>query len=454
MEVRLSGIDDARVLVLFNKFAIGRTSRVGLVKDASNGLVTLEAWLNCLKHLNYVPEKMDEADAIEIFRSFRQASLNLGFFRSSLQMIVRKIAQSDLVKERRKRFSHFEQMQNRQLLRELDDEVSSRDRLVKMKDRFYKADATFRNLMEERKKKLTERLAYLKQKHDDQIRHVEAYRERIEEEKRLKAEKKKEIHRELMEKLARDKEQQAAINQFQQAVKEDLKMRHLEQVARSQEYKRSKLMAKLEKKAKVPLEMASHKAAFREEQAMDHFHWKIQKDKLEVVKADLRWKGKLVGLPKELESYSVLRSFLHNQKLNACLDDLSPELPPVQEGEWIPGRVEKDLISSYKLFLSPDSGQCTLRIELKLLQGLADVYVGNGTLPFPTQQEYHWSSCGLGAKRLAIQFFDHHFMLGYFYISVLGTKNAFQSCCEYELRWDCRKLQSPLAEVGDMSKTH
>ena len=197
--------------------------------------------------------------------------------------------------------------------RELDDEVSSRDRLVNMKDRFHKADATFRNLMEERRKKLTERLAYLKQKHDDQIKHVEAYRERIEEEKCLKAQRKEEIHGKLMEKLARDKEQQAAIKQFQQTVKEDLKMRHLEQVARSQEYKRSKLMAKLGKKAKVPLEMASHKAAFREEQAMDQLHWKIQKDKLEVVKADLRWKGMLVGLPKELESYSVLRSFLHNQ---------------------------------------------------------------------------------------------------------------------------------------------
>ena len=50
-------------------------------------------------------------------------------------------------------------------------------------------------------------------------------------------------------------------------------------------------------------------------------------------------------------------------------------------------------------------------------------------------------------RRLAIQFFDHHFMLGYFYISVLGTKNAFQSCCEYELRWDCRKVRESELEA-------
>eukprot|EP00960_Hanusia_phi_P063394 765471-Hanusia_phi.AAC.2 len=213
-------------------------------------------------------------------------------------------------------------MQNRQLLRcgalefrELDDEVSSRDRLVSMREKFEKADRTFRNLMEERKKRLTERLAYLKQKHEDQIQHVNAYRERIEEEKRRKTERKRLIHGEMIEKIAREKEQQAALKHFQQTVKEELKQRHLAQVARSQEYKRSKLMVKLEKKAKVPEVMASHKSAFKEEQAQDKFHWKLQKDKLEVVKADLRWKGKLIDLPPELESYSTLRCFLQNQAM-------------------------------------------------------------------------------------------------------------------------------------------
>jgi hypothetical protein len=208
-----------------------------------------------------VPPLYSLEEAQAAFGEMGQSVINFGCFRHLVMGVVRVRRQReeqfrrvydgrkrfgkglpDLIRERRQRFEHFETMQRKKLGRELEHEVTSRDKLISLRAKQAQAAGKVNDSMEQRKAALTKRLASIEETHREQVELIRTMRERTIKEEEAKAERKRLARKEFTDKLEKEREEAAAEHKAADAVRRELELFRQQRVDRAELHRRQRLL--------------------------------------------------------------------------------------------------------------------------------------------------------------------------------------------------------------------
>lgn len=127
-------------------------------------------------------------------------------------------------------------------------------------------------------------------------------------------------------------------------------------------------------------------------------------------------------------------------------------MPPLDPDTWASGNVMAGHRVFFKLFLPAEAGQASVTLEMRIDAGDADLFLGNGDLARASRSHSHWSAVGWNNNKIVLHFFEPHFNLGYYYLTIEGVapdRNT-DGPCRYRLKWWWSELKSSMAEVASL----
>ena len=155
--------------------------------------------------------------------------------------------------ERKERLRHFEGIQRKQLSLVLANEVTARDRLVKIRGRLEEASSRVAHFRSQRQEKISQRMTKVEETYREHMRQVERQVARLEQDKKDKVARKALAQKEWMERLAAEKAVDAAIKHSRRLVRAELETNRQMQMQRAAAYRHAALERHLSQKALVPL---------------------------------------------------------------------------------------------------------------------------------------------------------------------------------------------------------
>jgi len=474
------------------------------VQDIDRGVLDMPAWILCLEHLGHLDNRGSAAalaadggdlrdgrhrgarglytlqEAQDAFKDTGCELLNFGTFRWLLMRVVKTTRQraeeqrrttddrkrfgkqlADRSLERKERLRHFEGIQRKQLSLVLANEVTARDRLVKIRGRLEEASSRVAHFRSQRQEKISQRMTKVEETYREHMRQVERQVARLEQDKKDKVARKALAQKEWMERLSAEKAVDAAIKHSRRLVRAELETNRQMQMQRAAAYRHAALERHLSQKALVPLVKRAQEDHLTREHKADMHAWHMQRECLSNVKETLAANGCVRAVPDMLRDnhdFAALKRFTKeavageaSSQFETCVQDMDPASAPLDLNSWASGEVGVGEMAGFKLFLPADAGHASLTVELRVTAGHADLFVGNGRLPRPSKANHHWAAVGCFCERnkISIHFFDENFNLGFYYLSLVGSGADLNTggSCQFRLRWFWDTLKSPLAEV-------
>ena len=359
------------------------------VKDIDRGVLDMPAWILCLEHLGHLDSRGSAAalaadgedlrdgrhrglytlqEAQDAFKETRCELLNFGTFRALLMRVVKTTRQraeeqrrttddrkrfgkqlADRSLERKERLRHFEGIQRKQLSLVLANEVTARDRLVKIRERLEEASSRVAHFRSQRQEKISQRMTKVEETYREHMRQVGRQVARREQDKKDKAARKALAQKEWMERLAAEKAVDAAIKHSRRLVRAELETNRQMQMQLAAAYRHAALERHLSQKALVPLVKRAQEDHLTREHKADMHASHMQRECLSNVKETLAANGCVRVVPdllRDNHDFAALRRFTKeavageaSSQFETCLQDMDPASAPLDLNSWASGEV-------------------------------------------------------------------------------------------------------------------
>ena len=362
------------------------------VQDIDRGVLDMPAWILCLEHLGHLDNRGSAAalaadggdlrdgrhrgarglytlqEAQDAFKDTGCELLNFGTFRCLLMRVVKTTRQraeeqrrttddrkrfgkqlADRSLERKERLRHFEGIQRKQLSLVLANEVTARDRLVKIRGRLEEASSRVAHFRSQRQEKISQRMTKVEETYREHMRQVERQVARLEQDKKDKVARKALAQKEWMERLAAEKAVDAAIKHSRRLVRAELETNRQMQMQRAAAYRHAALERHLSQKALVPLVKRAQEDHLTREHKADMHAWHMQRECLSNVKETLAANGCVRAVPDMLRDnhdFAALKRFTKeavageaSSQFETCLQDMDPASAPLDLNSWASGEV-------------------------------------------------------------------------------------------------------------------
>eukprot|EP00293_Proteomonas_sulcata_P005028 CAMPEP_0184328152 /NCGR_PEP_ID=MMETSP1049-20130417/143471_1 /TAXON_ID=77928 /ORGANISM="Proteomonas sulcata, Strain CCMP704" /LENGTH=391 /DNA_ID=CAMNT_0026650447 /DNA_START=87 /DNA_END=1262 /DNA_ORIENTATION=+ len=189
---------------------------------------------------------------------------------------------------------------------------------------------------------------------------------------------------------------------------------------RAVEYQKEQILERMSRKQAEQLKYDTARQKIHEE-GMERLK-KLQIKKTTFMKAIQYFKDK--GHFPEQEEMEVIGDFVNLDPayIPEVEEDLNPQALLLQDGEIVSDEVARGETKFYKYKHEFTTG--SLNVVLKTQEGDPDLYIGNHTCPNPSLEHHTWSNTVRGDDSITIHYFDPNFIVGFYYIGVLGETDS------------------------------